>query len=110
MLAIAQTKFQPEEHVDFRPADATALPFADNSFDAVVCQFGVMFFPDKPKSYHEALRVLAPGGKYLFNVWDANRYNPFGRIAHEVAGRFFESDPPQFYRAPFSYPHIDPIK
>jgi ubiquinone/menaquinone biosynthesis C-methylase UbiE len=56
-----------------------ALPFADGSFDAVVCQFGVMFFPDKRKSYSEVLRVLAPGGRYVFSVWDSPRYNPFGR-------------------------------
>jgi ubiquinone/menaquinone biosynthesis C-methylase UbiE len=53
MLAVARTKFQPEEQVDFCPADATALPFPDNAFDAVVGQFGVMFFPDKDKSFRE---------------------------------------------------------
>ena len=46
----------------------------------------------------------------MFNVWDSHRYNPFGRIAHEVAGSFFPADPPQFYRVPFSYHQIDPIK
>jgi SAM-dependent methyltransferase len=96
--------------VDLRSADATALPFPDAAFDAVVCQFGVMFFPDKTKSYQEVHRVLAPGGRYLFNVWDSHRYNPFGRIAHEVAGNFFPADPPQFYKVPFSYHQIDPIK
>jgi ubiquinone/menaquinone biosynthesis C-methylase UbiE len=96
MLEVARAKFRPGEHVDFRPADATTLPFPDGSFDAVVCQFGVMFFPEKDKSYHETYRVLAPGGRYLFSVWDAHRYNPFGRIAHEVASSFFPADPPQF--------------
>jgi ubiquinone/menaquinone biosynthesis C-methylase UbiE len=110
MLEIARAKFRPGEQVEFQPADATALPFADGSFDAIVCQFGVMFFPDKDKSYREAYRLLAPGGVYLFNVWDSHRYNPFGRIAHETAGRFFPVDPPQFYRVPFSYHQLDPIK
>ena len=110
MLEIARAKFRPGEQVEFQPADATALPFPDGSFDAVVCQFGVMFFPDKDKSYREALRVLAPGGHYLFSVWDSHRHNPFGRIAHEVAGTFFPSDPPQFYKVPFSCHQIDPIK
>lgn len=110
MLEIARSKFRSDEQVDFRPADATALPFADGSFDVVVCQFGVMFFPDKDKSYRETHRVLAPGGRYLFNVWDAHRYNHFGRIAHEVVGSFFPADPPQFYQVPFSYHQIDPIK
>src|ERR1700720_614866 len=74
--------------VRWRQADAMQLPFPDGTFDAVVCQFGVMFFPEKDKSYREIHRVLAPGGRYLFNVWDAHRYNQFGRIAHEVAGGF----------------------
>jgi len=110
MLKVARAKFRPDEFVDFRPADASALPFADGSFDAVMCQFGVMFFPDRDKSYREVHRVLAPGGRYLFNVWDAHRYNDFGRIAHDAAGSFFPVDPPQFYRVPFSYHQIDPIK
>jgi len=110
MLEVARAKFRPEEQVDFRPANATALPFPEGSFDLVVCQFGVMFFPDKDRSYREIHRVLVPGGRYLFNVWDAHRYNAFGRIAHEVAGSFFPVDPPQFYRVPFSYHQIDPIK
>lgn len=110
MLDIARAKFRPGEQVGFQPADAVALPFADASFDAIVCQFGVMFFPDKAKSFSEAYRVLAPGGRYVLSVWDSHRYNPFGRIAHEVAGRFFPADPPQFYSVPFSCHQIDPIK
>ncbi len=110
MLEVARTKFRAGEQVEFRPADAMALPFADGSFDAVVCQFGIMFFPDKAKSCSEVFRVLAPGGRYVFSVWDSHRYNPFGRIAHQVAGRFFPADPPQFYNVPFSCHQIDPIK
>jgi ubiquinone/menaquinone biosynthesis C-methylase UbiE len=110
MLDVARRKFRSGERVDFQSADATNLPFSDETFDAVVCQFGVMFFPDKDRSYREARRVLAPGGRYLFSVWDSHRYNPFGRIAHEVAGSFFPADPPQFFRLPFSLHAIDPIK
>ena len=54
--------------------------------------------------------MLAPGGRYLFSVWDSHQHNPFGRIAHETAARFFPADPPQFYTVPFSYCQIDPIK
>lgn len=110
MLELARSKFRPDERVTFQPADATALPFDDQSFDAVVCQFGLMFFPDKPKSYREAHRVLAPGGRYLFSTWDAHRHNPYARVAHRVVGNLFPTDPPQFYQVPFSCHEIDPIK
>lgn len=110
MLEIARAKFRPDERVSFQPADAVALPFADSSFDAVVCQFGIMFFPDKAKSCSEVYRVLAPGGRYLLSVWDSHRYNPYGRITHEVVAQLFPADPPQFYKVPFSCHQIDPIK
>jgi len=69
-----------------------------------------MFFPDKEKSYREVHRVLAPHGRYLFSVWDSHRRNPFGRLMHAIMSDFFPVDPPQFYRVPFGYHLIDPIK
>jgi ubiquinone/menaquinone biosynthesis C-methylase UbiE len=110
MLERAAAKFKRGEAIEFRPADATALPFADGEFDAVVCQFGVMFYPDKETSYREAHRALRARGRYLFSVWDSHKHNPFGRIAHEIACSFFPVDPPQFYQVPFGYSSIDPIK
>jgi SAM-dependent methyltransferase len=110
MLEVARAKFRSGEQVEFQPADAMALPFADGSFDLLVCQFGMMFYPDKDKSYREAYRVLVPGGHYLVSVWDSHRHNAFGRIAHEIVTKFFPSDPPQFYNVPFSCHQIDPIK
>ena len=103
MMQIAAAKFYGSDAVEWTQADATALPFADASFDAVVCQFGFMFFPDKPLSAREAHRVLRPGGVFLFNVWDSLEQNPLGKIAHETVATFFEKDPPAFYQVPFGY-------
>ena len=97
-------------HVEWQPADATRLPFSDRSFDAVVCQFGLMFFPDKAAGIREAFRVLKPGGQYLFNVWDTMDRNSFARITHETVGKFFPADPPTFYLVPFSLHDPEPIR
>ena len=110
MLEIARRKFTAGELVEVQPADAQALPFGDAAFDAMVCQFGIMFYPDKPKSYREAMRVLRPGGTYLFSVWDAHSQNGFARITERLIRQVFPVDPPGFYRVPFSCSEIDPIK
>jgi SAM-dependent methyltransferase len=90
--------------VDWRQADAMALPFADASFDAVVCQFGAMFFPDKPKAFTEARRVLRPGGWLLFNVWDRIEDNEFPATVTDALARLFPSDAPRFLaRTPHGY-------
>ncbi len=109
MMDVARQKFQPNEQVSFQNADATALPFDDETFDAVVCQFGIMFF-DRDKGFREVYRTLKPGGRYLFRVWDSARYNPFASLSFEVLKRYFPADPPQFLFDPVSCHHIDPIK
>lgn len=102
MLEIAKAKTPPGT-VTYQTADAMALPFADDAFDLVVIQFGVMFFPDKPAAYAEARRVLKRGGTLLFNVWGDMAGNPFGAIAHASAERFLPDNPPKFYLTPFGY-------
>ena len=90
--------------VEWRQADAMHLPFEDSGFDAVVCQFGVMFFPDKPKAFSEARRVLRPGGVFLFNVWDRIEENEFAHTVTEALESLFPRDPPRFLaRAPHGY-------
>jgi SAM-dependent methyltransferase len=110
MLDIAGAKFRRGEQVTFMAADATELPFSEGVFDAVVCQYGVMFFPDKPRAHREVHRVLAPNGRYVFNVWDSHSHNAFGRLAYETAARFYPDDPPQFFQVPFGYHDCDAIK
>jgi SAM-dependent methyltransferase len=90
--------------VEWRQADAMALPFPDASFDAVVCQFGVMFFPDKPKAFAEVKRVLAIGGAFLFNVWDRIEENEFADVVEGALAQLFPDDPPRFMsRTPHGY-------
>jgi SAM-dependent methyltransferase len=90
--------------VRWQPADAMQLPFADASFDAVVCQFGVMFFPDKPGAFAEARRVLKPGGVFLFNVWDRIEDNEFADVVTRAVATLFPDDPPRFLaRTPHGY-------
>jgi SAM-dependent methyltransferase len=90
--------------VKWLPADAMALPFPDNDFDAVICQFGAMFFPDKSKAYSEARRVLKPGGVFIFNVWDRIAENEFAAVVTTALATVFPEDPPRFLvRTPHGY-------
>ena len=90
--------------VTWRSADALSLPFFDRSFDVVVCQFGAMFFPDKVAAYREAMRVLRPGGSFVFSVWDRIEENEFAAVVTEAVAALFPGDPPSFLaRTPHGY-------
>jgi ubiquinone/menaquinone biosynthesis C-methylase UbiE len=90
--------------VEWRQADAMQLPFDDETFDAVVCQFGVMFFPDRPHAFSEARRVLRPGGVFLFNAWDRITENDFADVVTTSLESIFPNDPPRFLaRTPHGY-------
>jgi ubiquinone/menaquinone biosynthesis C-methylase UbiE len=82
--------------VQWQVADAMKLPFPDRHFDVVVCQFGVMFFPDRPQAYAEVRRVLRPGGCFLFDVWDDIAHNELADEVTRTLGRLFPDDPPLF--------------
>lgn len=110
MLGVARQKFKANEEVSFQTIDAMEIPLEDQSVDVVVCQFGVMFFPDKVKSYREALRVLKPGGHYFFNAWDSHAFNPFAAVGQRVVEEAFPDDPPGFYKVPFHYHDVEEIK
>ena len=85
-----------DQRIVWQQADALDLPFDDHEFDAVVCQFGVMFFPDRVAGYREARRVLAPGGRFLFNVWDRIEENAFAHAVTEALSGLYPEDPPLF--------------
>ncbi len=90
--------------VEWRQADAMRLPFSDGSFDAVVCQFGVMFFPDKPLAFSEARRVLRTGGAFLFSTWDRLADNELAQAVQDALDSVFPGDPPRFLeRLPHGY-------
>ena len=111
MLDHAAARHPSRDRVQWRQADALALPFEDASFDVVVCQFGAMFFPDRVKGYAEARRVVKPGGHYLFSVWDRIADNEFADVVTEALARMFPDDPPRFLaRTPHGYHDGDRIR
>jgi ubiquinone/menaquinone biosynthesis C-methylase UbiE len=111
MLDRAANRQGPGGRIVWRQADALDLPFKDASFDAVVCQFGAMFFPDRVAGYREARRVLKTGGQFLFNVWDRIEENEFARAVTAAVGAIFPSDPPRFLaRLPHGYHDLERIE
>jgi len=111
MLDRAASRQDADERIVWQQADALHLPFEQGSFDAVCCQFGAMFFPDRIAGYREALRVLKPRGRFLFNVWDRIEDNDFARVVTDVAGAIFPNDPPRFLaRTPHGYHDIEQIE
>ena len=99
----------PEERVTWQVADAQALPFDDGSFDVVVCQFGVMFLPDRVQGYAEARRVLRPGGTFVLTVWKGLESNELAAVVTDVLADAVTRDPPSFFRRT-PYGHGDPAR
>lgn len=111
MLDRAASQQEADARIIWQQADALKLPFPDGYFDVVYCQFGVMFFPDRVAGYREALRVLKPGGRFLFNVWDRIEENVFADVVTKAAGTIFPDDPPLFLaRTPHGYNDVAHIK
>lgn len=111
MLDHAAGRQGPDNRITWQRADALDLRFDDASFDAVCCQFGVMFFPDRIAGYREARRVLRLGGSFLFNVWDRIEENAFAKVVTDAAAAVFPEDPPRFLaRIPHGYHDISLIR
>jgi ubiquinone/menaquinone biosynthesis C-methylase UbiE len=111
MLDHAKAQQSHDGRIEWKQADALALPFTDQSFDVVACQFGVMFFPDRVQGYKEARRVLKPGGHFFFNVWDKISENEFADVVTEALAVVFPRDPPRFMaRTPHGYHDVEQIR
>ena len=102
MIDIARKKLPEDPRITWRQEDATDLSFGDGAFDAVVCQFGWMFFPDRARAAREAARVLRLGGQLLFNTWDSLKENRLPAEVYAGVRECFTTDPPTFYDVPFS--------
>jgi ubiquinone/menaquinone biosynthesis C-methylase UbiE len=111
MLEHAKTLMGRNDRIEWKTADAQNLPFEDESFDAVVCQFGVMFFPDKARAFKEARRVLKRSGHYYFSVWDKISNNEFAELVTQALEQMFPDDPPRFLaRTPHGHYDIDLLR
>ena len=109
MIDVASAKVTSPK-VEWQACDATRLPFADGSFDLVLCQFGVMFFPSKVDAFKDARRVLKPGGKFLFNVWDRIELNPISLTVADAIAALYPADPPNYpRRTPYGHHDVKTI-
>jgi ubiquinone/menaquinone biosynthesis C-methylase UbiE len=102
MIAIASAGIS-DSRIEWRAVDATETPFEAAAFDAVVCQFGVMFFPDKPKGYREARRLLRSGGVFLFSTWAPHADNPWAEAIRATLADLFPNDGEPLFEKPFAF-------
>lgn len=110
MLEVNKSKFTNSEGVEFAVADMQNLPFESNKFDVVVCQFGMMFPPDKQKAFDEAYRVLKPGGLFLFSTWEkTDRVEIFSLVYKHILPFFAGEDPARFL-IPYSLHDVNQLK
>lgn len=111
MLDHAASRQGPDPRIEWRQADAMDLPFDDGTFDVLCCQFGVMFFPNRIDAYAEARRLLLPGGRFVFNVWDRIEENVFADEVTKAVATLFRRDPPLFLvRTPHGYHDVALIR
>jgi ubiquinone/menaquinone biosynthesis C-methylase UbiE len=101
MIAIAK-KTVADQRVEWAVADALELPFDSGSYDLVVCQFGLMFVPDKGRALSEMCRVLKVGGRILLNTWNRMENSPAFFLADQIVSKYFPEEPPMFFHVPFS--------
>jgi ubiquinone/menaquinone biosynthesis C-methylase UbiE len=102
MLSVAKRELVNKQ-IDFQTEDAQSLSFGDNSFELVICQFGMMFLPDKKKGFSEIYRVLKPGGKFIFFTWDNTLNIPlFKLLVNDLVIPYFQDEDDSRFFVPFS--------
>src|SRR5258708_322615 len=84
-VAVEKARTQGVSNYTTKTASALSLPFPDGHFDAVLCRWGIMFFPDPPACLKETLRVMKPGAYAAFATWNAAAKNPHAAIVTGVA-------------------------
>lgn len=109
MIYVAQDRVK-EGVEQWMVADMASLPFHHESFDIVVCQYGIMFVPDKQQAFREAFRVLKKGGSFLFNTWDKIENNGVPMIAERAVKDYFGHAAPTFFQVPFSMYDPDQLR
>src|SRR5262249_32990858 len=109
MMTIAQRQAANRglTNMGFHCAPAEALPFGSDSFDAITCRFGAMFFADPIVGFEEMLRVLKPGGVMALAVWRERDLNPFFAIVADIVAKYVEA-PPEDPNAPGSFRFASP--
>jgi ubiquinone/menaquinone biosynthesis C-methylase UbiE len=101
MLSVAKEKLRNFD-IEWQIIDAQELPFNDNCIDLVVCCFGYMFVPDKPKAFAEAYRILRTGGVLLFTTWDKLELNAASYVYRKAAKKYLQHPLPESCNLPFS--------
>lgn len=109
MLAVAKER-SAGLNATFQLADALDLPFEDESFDAIICQQGLQFFPDKPAAVSECLRVLKPGGRAVFCTARGLEENPLMQAQVAAFSRYFGEEATQAIRAVCGFPDAEKVQ
>lgn len=109
MLSMARKQVL-DRSIDWMTADVQQLPFGDNTYDLAVCQYGIMFVPDKPQAIREIARVLKKGATFYFNTWDKIENNGIPWIAKKTVTDYFNGAEPTFYAVPFSMYNPEEIR
>ena len=107
MLNVARSR---NSDIEWKQSLAEALPFDTGSFDAVVSQFGLMFFENRISAIHEMIRVLRPGGKLVVAVWDTLDNTPGYAAMVKLLGRLFGDEAAKGLRTPYNLGDVNKLQ